>query len=124
MSSEPRASKRARSQHKVASDAFPDLKPWPEIDPKEITQVVKGVLRHFSDLDEENIFAVPVIESVPDLKESYLKIIESPMDFRTIEEDRIQYYQSIRELQDDLILVFRNCATFNLPSSEYHAFAM
>lgn len=46
------------------------------------------------------------------------------MDFRTIEEDKIPAYYEIRQLQDDLILVFRNCATFNEAGSQLHALAM
>ena len=43
------------------------------------------------------------------------------MDFRTIEEERLWHYQSITELQLDLILVFSNCMTFNDTDSPlYH----
>lgn len=75
-------------------------------------------------LDEDGLFATPVVEQVPDLKDLYLTKIKSPMDFRTIKEERSQYYESIQELQDDIILTFRNCAMFNEPGSEYHQFAM
>lgn len=44
------------------------------------------------------------------------------MDFRTIEEERLQMYRSIRELQQDLVLTFRNCMQFN-PDGEYHELA-
>ena len=81
-------------------------------------------MRHLSTLDEDGIFAAPVVEQVPDIKDEYHAQIGTPMDFRTIEEERKQYYASIRELQEDLILVFRNCATFNEPSSMYHLFAL
>jgi len=119
-----RVSKRARSRQNGASNLFPELRKWPDIDLKAISKVVKAVLRHLSALDEEGLFSKPVVEQAPGLREIYLATIESPMDFRTIEEDRSQYYETIQELQDDLILIFRNCATFNNPSSEYHSFAM
>lgn len=83
-----------------------------------------GVLKQLSTLDEDGLFARPVIEQVPELREAYLAQIDEPMDFRTIEEEKVPAYPHIRELQYDLILVFRNCATFNDPGSEYHAFAM
>ena len=42
------------------------------------------------------------------------------MDFRTIEEERLPYYSSIRDLQWDLILVFNNCKKYvSDPSSEF-----
>ena len=123
-SSEPRPSKKTRSHAKRSAGDFPQLKPWPELELKAITKVCKAILRHLAMLDEEGLFASPVIEQMPDIDEVYLSMIDTPMDFRTIQEDRIHYYESIRELQDDLILVFRNCATFNDESTEYHAFAM
>lgn len=117
-------SKRARAQRNGATESFPELAPWPDIDKKAITKVVKAVLSQLSALDDDGLFSAPVVELVPDLEEIYATKIETPMDFRTIEEERINYYESIQELQEDLILVFRNCATFNGPSSEYSAFAM
>lgn len=91
---------------------------------KAITRVSKAVLKHLSLLDDDELFAVPVTEKFPEVEKDYIALIESPMDFRTIEEERLPYYEHIRELQDDLILVFRNCATFNDPSTVFHAFAM
>ena len=50
-------------------------------------------------------------------------MISNPMDFRTIEEDRIHYYSSITELQKDLTLVFGNCIKYNGTLSEFGQFA-
>ena len=69
-------------------------------------------------LDKDNIFAVPVLETYPDLKSDYLKLVESPMDLRTIEEERLCQYRSIKELQDDLNLMFKNSAAFNEAGTE------
>jgi Bromodomain len=69
-------------------------------------------------LDRENIFSIPVVEAYSDLEESYLAQISHPMDFRTIEEERLKVYKSITELQEDLVLVFRNCMEYNKPGSE------
>ena len=64
---------------------------------------------------------MPVVEAYPDLQQSYLQHIATPMDFRTIEEERLWYYRSITELQHDLILVFSNCMEFNDTDSPlYH----
>ena len=70
-------------------------------------------------MDEEGIFNTPVVEAVPGIRESYLEIIEQPMDFSTIIEDRMQEYRSIKELQHDLLLIFQNCIKFNGQFSEY-----
>ena len=72
-------------------------------------------------MDEDQLFHTPVIEAYPELQKSYLQHIATPMDFRTIEEERLWHYQSITELQLDLILVFSNCMTFNDTDSPlYH----
>lgn len=68
--------------------------------------------------DADGIFAVPVIEAYPELAAEYMQVVESPMDFRTIKEERVHEYESIKELQGDLILVFKNCCTFNEAGSD------
>lgn len=85
---------------------------------KEITSVVAAVVEKLSAYDEDNIFKAPVAEVYPEVAATYLKTIEHPMDLRTIEEERIHLYESITRLQDDLILMFRNCCTFNAPGSD------
>jgi len=75
------------------------------------------------DVDEEGVFAIPVAEAYADVAYEYRGVIEAPMDFRTIEEERIPAYLSIRELQQDLVLVFHNCITFNDSESPYYALA-
>jgi hypothetical protein len=74
-------------------------------------------------LDTEEIFAMPVAEAYPEVAAAYNAVIEDAMDLRTIEEDHIHMYESIKELQQDLILIFRNCCTFNVANSEYWHFA-
>ena len=54
-----------------------------------------------------------MLETYPGISAEYQELIEEPMDFRTIEEDRLPRYRSIRELQQDLMLVFNNCIYFN-----------
>lgn len=53
------------------------------------------------------------METYPDIADSYLAVVQNPMDFRTIEEERLLRYRSITELQRDLVLVFNNCFAFN-----------
>mmetsp|Transcript_9680 Transcript_9680/g.26367 ORF Transcript_9680/g.26367 Transcript_9680/m.26367 type:complete len:160 (+) Transcript_9680:301-780(+) len=64
-------------------------------------------------LDRSDTFSAPVVETYPALATTYYKVIRDPMDFRTIREDRMDHYESIQELQQDLILVFSNCCKFN-----------
>ena len=67
-------------------------------------------------------FAIPVVEAFPEIKAEYNVVIEYPMDFRTISEDRIHEYQEISERQYDLSMCFKNCMVFN-PGTEYEAAA-
>ena len=64
------------------------------------------------------------MEVHPDISANYLDIVENPMDLRTIEEERIPEYQSIRELQQDLIQMFDNCVIFNGNRSSLSKYAM
>lgn len=64
-------------------------------------------------MDEGNIFEDPVVETYPAFKKNYLAVIDEPMDFRTIENERLRRYTSVRELQNDLKLVFENCIRYN-----------
>ena len=58
-------------------------------------------------------------EAYPQLRIEYTEAIRHPMDFRTIQEERLPYYQSITELQDDLLQVFENCIKFNGATSDF-----
>ena len=64
-------------------------------------------------VDEDDIFENPVAETYPEIADAYLEVVEEPMDFRTIEEERLPRYRTIGELQQDLMLVFNNCIAFN-----------
>jgi hypothetical protein len=75
-------------------------------------------------LDEDNLFDIPVVEAYPSVAYDYAKVVSNPMDYRTIEEERIQVYRNIAELQQDLILIFDNCIEFNAAASEYGEFAL
>jgi hypothetical protein len=97
----------------------PSLKPWPEIDMKKITQVGTTMLSRLSTIDEDGTFALPVAEAFPGIADAYGELIDEPMDFRTIEEECLPMYRSIRELQNDLIKVFHNCIIFNGESNEF-----
>ena len=81
------------------------------------------IIRSQRELDELDLFAAPVIEMCPDLEKAYLRKVKNPMDFRTIENERLDDYTSITELQDDLILTFRNCCVYN-EGTEYYDYAL
>lgn len=76
-----------------------------------------------STMDEGGNFAIPVIEAFPEITDDYLARVQNPLDFRTIQEERLQLYHSIHELQDDLILVFSNCMNYNVPDSDLYLVA-
>jgi len=69
--------------------------------------------------DESDLFEIPVAEAYPDAADDYLAAIPFPMDFRTIEEERLLVYCSVEELQEDLILVFGNCINYNEQDSPF-----
>lgn len=74
--------------------------------------------------DYDGMFHKPIAESYPEVAESYLAEIKTPMDFSTIRNERLKKYRVVSDLQNDLILVFRNCCTFNDPTSDYGEHAM
>ena len=74
--------------------------------------------------DAEELFHTPVLDQYPEIKTDYLKTVERPMDFSTIRNERMSSYRVISDLQNDLILVFRNCCTYHLPQSTYWKYAM
>jgi len=100
------------------------LKAWPKIDIQEITPVCEAMLKVVADEDNDGVFHSPVLETYPDLAESYLSIVKEPMDLRTIGEERVHHYQSIRELQDDLVVMLKNCCDFNGPSSQMGQYSL
>jgi hypothetical protein len=63
--------------------------------------------------DQDGWFAAPVAEIYPAMADNYLSVVSEPMDFRTIEELRLEEYADISELQDDLILTFKNVRIFS-----------
>ena len=66
------------------------------------------------------IFKEPVIES-PELsheaKVAYTNAIPEPMDFRTVRRN-IGAFADPTEFERDMLLVFRNCSTFNKPGQD------
>ena len=102
---------------------LPELRKWPEIPIKDISNVTNGILERLESLDTDEIFAAPVLETYPDLEREYLKVVETPMDLRTIQEERVHQYESITELQEDLIRMFKNCCDYNEEGSDLWNYA-
>ncbi|KAL3944011.1 MAG: hypothetical protein SGBAC_001921 [Bacillariaceae sp.] len=118
-----KSNKRSRHSGETESQELPALNDWPEIPIKDISSVTRGILEKIESLDTDGIFAVPVLEAYPDLANAYLTVVDTPMDLRTIEEERLQQYESIKELQEDLILMFKNCCAFNETGSDLWNYA-
>lgn len=100
------------------------LKTWPSIPLKDITRVSKEVLAKVAAEDVDGHFSTPVLESYPHLSGDYMAAVDVPMDFRTIDEERIPKYKSIKDLQRDLFLIFDNCSQFNGAGTEMGQYAM
>ena len=76
------------------------------------------------EFDQSKLFHKPVIDQHPEVEEAYLKKIETPMDFSTIRNERLSGYRVLSDLQNDLILVFKNCCTFNSVKSQFWNYAV
>jgi len=74
--------------------------------------------------DNRSLFSRPVCEEYPDIADEYRREVKDPMDFNTIENERLNDYRHISELQKDLILTFRNCCVFNRDAPEYYSYAL
>eukprot|EP00571_Detonula_confervacea_P009850 CAMPEP_0172301324 /NCGR_PEP_ID=MMETSP1058-20130122/3238_1 /TAXON_ID=83371 /ORGANISM="Detonula confervacea, Strain CCMP 353" /LENGTH=2176 /DNA_ID=CAMNT_0013011391 /DNA_START=239 /DNA_END=6769 /DNA_ORIENTATION=- len=106
------------------SHNYPDLEPWSRVSKRNISKVGMAILNKLRELDISNLFSVPALETFPEMEDEYLKAVKNPMDFRTIEEERLPTYQNIAELQEDLVLTFRNCCEFNGEMSEYYNYSI
>ena len=59
-------------------------------------------------------FGLPVIETSPDLKDDYLKVISKPMCLNDLEKNyQTKLYTTFEEFQIDLKLIWDNCKLFN-----------
>ena len=69
------------------------------------------IISKLRDRGKYRLFAAPAVElqSVP----NYFEVIEKPMDFRPIRQERIPEYQTVEDLKNDLELVFSNCHEYN-----------
>ena len=104
---------------------YPDLSKWPPIvDIRDISKVSKRILKVCAEADSEGLFTTPVVEAFPEVADSYLSVVSEPIDFRTIEEERLPAYQDMHELQEDLIKVFRNCCVFNGEGTDFYHYAV
>ena len=64
------------------------------------------------ELDVDSIFLKPVVDAFPQIAVAYLNAITKPIDLTTII-NNVRAYLSIQELQQDLILMFKNCCDYN-----------
>jgi hypothetical protein len=131
------ARKRVRTLNQKKSQ-YPELEKWQPVTKRQIQKVGIAVLEKlvslFSrntssmnvdifhsnycnsiqrEMDHLNLFLQPVCEVFPAITTEYLRVVKQPMDFRTIENERLHRYDDISELQDDIILTFRNCCVYN-----------
>ncbi|KAL7540285.1 hypothetical protein ACHAXR_010002 [Thalassiosira sp. AJA248-18] len=121
---EPRK-KRCRTQgQKKGFHNYPDLERWHPVSRRQIARVGVAVLGKLRERDTMDLFSQPVLEAYPGIAEEYLRAVKKPMDFRTIEDELLSTYEHISELQDDLILTFRNCCVYNGEMSEYYNYAI
>ncbi|KAK3596676.1 hypothetical protein CHS0354_038908 [Potamilus streckersoni] len=67
-----------------------------------------------------SVFHEPVNKAVP----NYYKIITNPMDFSSIKHklrrEHFNHYNTVEEFLSDVLLVFKNCYTYNAPGTEIY----
>ena len=103
---------------------YPDLAKWPPVSRRKMNKVATTVIQKVRELDAWNLFTAPVCEVFPEVADAYNDAVSNPMDLRTIEEERLPTYGLINELQEDLILTFKNCCVFNGEGSDYYGYAV
>jgi len=118
--------KKAKKPKKSPGPKFPQLEKWPghTVKAKDLSALCNIILNKVEEFDAEQLFHIPVLEQYPDMEKKYLEKVETPMDFRTIRNNCVENYQVIGDLQEDLILVFRNCCSFNKVNSPYWKYAV
>ncbi|KAL7563259.1 hypothetical protein ACA910_016626 [Epithemia clementina (nom. ined.)] len=112
-----------KKQKHSHDENLPASKEWPDVGLKNITMITQEILDELKNHDVQGAFRIPVAEEFPAIADTYAETIDEPMDFRTIEEERLPNYQSINELQNDLKLVFINCIRFNRNNSPLSSLA-
>eukprot|EP00063_Salmo_salar_P050726 XP_014025561.1 PREDICTED: tripartite motif-containing protein 66-like [Salmo salar] len=69
-----------------------------------------------------HVLSAPFQEPVSPLARHYYQIIKRPMDLsvirRKLDQRNTLHYFTAQQFVDDVLLMFRNCATFNYPDSE------
>jgi len=108
----------------TTKDYFPFVPPWPRLSTRYTQRLSLRIIDKMETADTDKLFRVPVSEQYPLVAERYLDCIKLPMDFKTIREDRLQGYTQISELQEDLILILRNCCRFNGEKTKYWYYAV
>lgn len=99
----------------LAQQVWQEPPPPIEVNMAEVTDYMLSLL---SAADEHAVFAEPVSEEAAP---GYMAAIRWPMDFGTISERarNQNWYRSVNALQDDLVLVFGNCLTYNEPDTPF-----
>lgn len=118
--------KRPKKPKRSLEVSLPKLDKWPGhmVKADMMEEVCNEIITRVETFDAEELFHTPVIEKFPDVAEKYYEKVSHPIDLRTIREERVPYYRVISELQDDLILVFQNCCTFNRVNSQYWKYSV
>jgi len=118
--------KKPKKRKRDVEVKLPQLDKWPGhmIKRDTMEEVCRQIIEKVELFDAEGLFRIPVVEQFPDVAEKYSEKISHPIDLRTILHERMPRYRVIGELQDDLILVFHNCCTFNRVNSQYWKYAV
>ncbi|XP_067934772.1 peregrin-like [Watersipora subatra] len=83
-----------------------------------LTKFLQKILDDIRELDSTSVFAYPVdVNEVPD----YHEYISTPMDLSTIQQKvNDLVYSNLDEFQDDIMLMIRNCMTYNAKDTPFY----
>ncbi|KAI9485157.1 hypothetical protein BDB00DRAFT_87978 [Zychaea mexicana] len=83
-----------------------------------VEYITKPLVDQLIDADKKELFRFPV---TPDVAPDYSEIIDTPMSFAEIlEKFSAHEYTSLEQVESDIMLIWKNCKTYNKPETLYY----
>ncbi|KAI8141930.1 hypothetical protein BJV82DRAFT_616493 [Fennellomyces sp. T-0311] len=83
-----------------------------------IEYLAKPLVDQLIDMDKKELFRYPV---TPDVAPDYTEIIDTPMSFADIlDKFSLHEYTSLDQVKTDVMLIWKNCMTYNKPETLYY----
>ncbi|KAG2222904.1 hypothetical protein INT45_013535 [Circinella minor] len=83
-----------------------------------IEYIAKPLVDQLIEMDKKELFRFPV---TPDVAPDYAEIIDTPMSFADIlEKFSLHEYTSLEQVENDIMLIWKNCMAYNKPETLYY----